>query len=379
MAVGLGVVVVDNAFGSLYTALRQVKFVSLTQFVHSAIFAALGIGLVLAWSAQTAAVVIAFVAASCATVAMSAVRWRRLWAAVPVAETALPSRSLWAKLAPFAFWLWVTNWLSNAFCMVDRFMIVHYGGLPAAEALNLVGQYHTARIFPMLLVGVTEMLAVVITPHLSGDWDRGRRTEVSRRLCLILKGLSLGLVAASLAVLAIAPVLFDRVWQHRFAEGLAVLPWALVCAAWWGLAAVSYNFLWYAEKSRLIVAALAAGLAINVGMNVPLLPSLGLLGAALATAGARLAVLALVWWFAWRHGMRVDRGLILAAVLPMVVCLAPWPGLILLAVVVLGIVPHAEYFNADERETLAAAGKGLWTKLRGIAPRPAPIGREIVS
>jgi O-antigen/teichoic acid export membrane protein len=258
-------------------------------------------------------------------------------------------------------------------------MIVHYGGLPAGEALNLVGQYHTARIFPMLLVGVTEMLAAVITPHLSGDWDRGHRTEVSRRLCLILKGLSLGLAAASLAVLAIAPALFDRVWQHRFAEGLAVLPWALVCAAWWGLAAVSYNYLWYAEKSRLIVVALAAGLAINVGMNVPLLPSLGLLGAALATAGARLAVLGLVWWFAWRNGMRVDRGLVLAAVLPMVICLAPWPGLVLLAVVVLGLVPHLEYFNADERKTLAAAGKELWTKLRGISARPAPIGREILS
>jgi O-antigen/teichoic acid export membrane protein len=375
MAAGLGVVIVDNAFGSLYTALRQVRFVSLTQFVNSAIFAVIGIGLVLAWSAETAAVVIAFVAASCTTAAMSALRWRRLWAAAPAVETALSGRSLWAKLAPFAFWLWITNWISNAFSLVDRVMIVHYAGLPAAEALNLVGQYHTARIFPMLLVGVTELLAAVITPHLSADWDRGRRAEVSRRLCLILKGLSLGLVAASLAVLLIAPVLFDHVWQHRFGEGLLVLPWALVCAAWTGLAAVSYNYLWYAEKSRLIVAALAAGLVLNVGMNVPLLSSLGLLGAALATAAARLAVLGLVWHFAWRHGMRVDRGLILAAVLPLVICLDPWFGLILLAVVVLGIVPHAEYFNADERKVLTTAGKELWLKLRRVAARPAPIAR----
>ncbi len=375
MAAGLGVVIVDNAFGSLYTALRQVKFVSLTQFVNSAIFAAFGIGLVLAWSAQTAAVVIAFVVASCATATISALRWRRLWATLPAVETALPSRSLWAKLAPFAFWLWITNWLSNAFSLVDRLMIVHYGGLPAAEALNLVGQYHTARIFPMLFVGVAELLAAVITPHLSADWDRGHRAEVSRRLCLILKGLSLGLVAASLAVLLIAPVLFHCVWQQRFADGLLVLPWALVCAVWTGLAAVSYNYLWYAEKSRFIVAALAAGLVLNVGMNLPLLSSLGLLGAALATAAARLAVLCLVWWFARRQGMHVDRGLVLAAVLPLVICLDPWSGLILLAVIALGIVPHAEYFNADERKVLTAGGKELWLNLRRFAARPAPIAR----
>ena len=139
------------------------------------------------------------------------------------------------------------------------------------------------------MVGVTEMLATVITPHLSADWDQGRRAEVSRRLCLILKGLSLGLVATALAVLVIAPLLFHGVWQERFADGLLVLPWALICAVWTGLAAVSYNYLWYAEKSRFIVAALAVGLVLNVSMTLPLLPGLGLLGAALATAAARLA------------------------------------------------------------------------------------------
>ncbi len=371
LAVGLGVVIFDNAFGSLYTALRQVRFVSFTQLVNSAVFAAAGVVLVLAWSARTDAVVIAFLAASCTSVTIAAVRWSRLWTAIPDAQTELPHRSLWARLAPFAFWLWVTNWLSNAFGLVDRFMLVHFAGLPNAEALHLVGQYHTARIFPLLMVGVTEMLAAVLTPHLSADWERGRRDEVSRRLVLILKILGLGLAAASLAVLAIAPVLFGTVWQHRFGEGLAVLPWALVCAAWWGLAAVSYNYLWYAEGSRLIAVALALGLVLNVALNVPLLPSLGLLGAALATAGARLAVLGLIWWFAWRRGMRVEGGLVLAALVPTVICLAPWPGLVFSVVLVLGIIPRVEYFSADEKQYLAEASRDLWRRLREIAARPA--------
>jgi len=376
LAIGLGVVIIDNAFASLYTALRQIRFVSLTQFVNSALFAALGVGLVLAWSAETASVVMAFAAASLCTATLSLVWWRCIWRTLPGAEAALPSRSLWTKLLPFAFWLWMTNWLSNAFNLVDRFMIVHYSGLTAGDALNLVGQYHTARIFPVLFVGVAEMMAAVITPHLSADWDRGHRAEVSRRLCLILKGASLGLVAASLAVLVIAPVLFNRVWQERFADGLLVLPWALVSAVWTGLALLSYNYLWYVEKSRFVCVALGAGLVLNVAMNLPLLHTLGLLGAVLSTAAARLAVLCLVWWFARRHGMLVDRGLVLAAVLPIAICLGPWPGLILLAVVVLGIVPKVEYFNADERAVLTAAGKETWLKVRRLFARPAPSTRN---
>ena len=323
IAVGLGVVILDNAFCSLYTALRQVRFVSLTQFVNSLVFAVLGVGLLLMWSAQTVSVVVAFAVASCCTMAMAMFRWSHIWRALPAAEAVLPGRSLWTRLAPFAFWLWVTNWLSNAFNLVDRFMIVHYSGLPAADALNLVGQYHTARIFPVLFVGVAELLAAVITPHLSADWDRGQRAEVSRRLGLILKVLSLGLVAASLAVLVIAPVLFDRVWQDRYADGLLVLPWALVCAVWTGLTVVSFNYLWYAEKSRLIGASLAVGLALNVAMIPPLLGSLGLLGAVLSTAAARLVILCLVWSFARWHGMQIDRGLVLAAALPIAICLGP--------------------------------------------------------
>jgi len=373
LAIGLGVVIVDNAFSSLYTALRQIRFVSLAQFVNSLLFAVLGVGLVLSWSAETASVLIAFGAASLGTATLSLVWWRHIWRTLPSAEAALPGRSLWTKLLPFAFWLWMTNWLSNAFNLVDRFMIVHSSGLPAADALNLVGQYHTARIFPVLFVGVAEMMAAVLTPHLGADWDRGRRAEVSRRLCLILKGASLGLVAASLAVLVIAPVLFDRVWQERFADGLLVLPWALICAAWTGLAVVSYNYLWYAEKSRFICIALGVGLALNVAMIPPLLHGLGLLGAVLATAAARFVVLGLVWGFARWHGMLIDRGLVLAALLPLALCLGPWAGLAVLAGVVVGITPSLPYFNRAERRILTGATKQAWLKLRRLAARPNPI------
>jgi polysaccharide transporter, PST family len=373
LAAGLGVVILDNTFVSLYTALRQIKFVSCTQFVNSMLFAGLGIGLVLFWKADAASVVLAYGGASCCTVAMSLAWSRRIWRALPATEAPLPNRALWANLLPFAFWLWMTNWLSNAFSLVDRFMIVHFSALPAAGAVELVGQYHTARIIPMLFVGVAELLAAMITPHLAADWEQGLRGAVSRRLCLILKLFSLTLVATSIAVLAFAPILFNRIWQERFAEGQAVLPLALVGSVWTGLAMISFNYVWYAEKSRFVCAALGVGLVLNVAMNVPLLLWLGLLGAVISTTAARLAVLGLVWWYSGRHGMRVDRGLVLAAMLPLVLCLGPWWALVPLAVVaVVEVATGGQYFTTGEREQMGASLERMRLALGETAARRWP-------
>jgi O-antigen/teichoic acid export membrane protein len=363
LAIGLGVVIVYNFLISLYTALRQVKLVSAIQFAGSVLFALVGVGLLLAWRTGPESVVIAFLAACLLASAVPLLWWGSIRPRPSPAAASLPNRSLWAKVLPFALSLWVTNWLSNLFSLADRFMIVHYGGLPPADALNMVGQYHTARIFPVLFVGVAELLAAVITPHLSSDWEAGRSARVSQRLGLILKGSGVGLVAASTLVLVVAPVLFNVVWQERYGDGLLVLPWALVCSVWTGLAVISCNYVWCAEKSRYVSLTLLAGLALNVAMNLFLLPCLGLLGAVLAAAAARLAALGLLWWFAWRLGMRVDRGLVIVAALPLLLCLGPWAAMIALVAVLLGLVPGAHCFNRWEKDRLADMARQAWLSL----------------
>jgi O-antigen/teichoic acid export membrane protein len=369
MAAGLGAVIAYNFLASLYTALRQIKIVSIMQFAQSILFAVLGVGLLLLGRVHAASVVIAFCAACLLCAAGSLVWLRTIWQALPQAGVALPHRALWARLLPFAILLWVTNCLSNLFGIADRFMILHISGLPPEGALSMVGQYHTARIFPVLLVGVAELVASVVTPHLSADWEAGHRGKVSQRLRLIVKTVGLGLTAAAILVLLGAPVLFNTVWQHRYVDGLRVLPWAMVFTAWAGLAAVSYNYFWCAEKSRFVIFTLLFGLALNTTLNLLLLPRLGLLGAALATALAQLGALGLLWWFACRLGMTIDRGLLIVAALPLALALGPWVAMTLVVAVLLEFLPGLRCFDAYEKQRLADTARQSWLRLKRLAGR----------
>src|SRR5690606_36656308 len=96
-------------------------------------------------------------------------------------------REFWTKLLRFAFFVWVTNLLTHLFAIVDRYMIVHCAGLTPSEALEQVGHYHSSRIIPLLMVSVADLLSGLVMPHLSHDWEAGRRENVSKRLNLTIK------------------------------------------------------------------------------------------------------------------------------------------------------------------------------------------------
>ena len=217
--------------------------------------------------------------------------------------------------------------------VVDRYMIVHFSQMPGRSAIDLVGNYHASRVVPMLLVSIAAMLGAMITPHLSHDWEAGRREQVAARLRLFIKLFGFALFAAAVAVLAAAPLLFGVALRGKFPGGQAVLPWTLVYCTWFGLSLILQDYLLCAEKARLASVSLACGLALNVRLNLVLLPRLGLEGAVLATAAANALSLVLVCLFNRRLGFRLDDGAKLAFVLPMLVCLGVWVSLIALALV----------------------------------------------
>ncbi|HVC94469.1 MAG TPA: polysaccharide biosynthesis C-terminal domain-containing protein, partial [Pirellulales bacterium] len=271
---------------------------------------------------------------------------------VPSTSCHVPHRDFWGKLLPFAAWVWISNALANLFGLADRYLIVHHSGLPESAALTLIGEYHSSRFVPLLFLGIAEMLAALIMPHLSHDWEAGCREQVARRLNLILKLFALALTFASVVVLLVSPWLFGVALAGKFAGGLAVLPWTLAFCVWGSLSVVATNYLWCAEKVRLAGAALAVGLAVNVGLNLWLLPQFGLLGVVLATAAANLVVLVLVYAAAQANGLRIDLGVWLISLLPAAVPLGPWVVLAVLASVALLAATGERLFDAQEKRDL---------------------------
>lgn len=353
LAVCLLAVIANNFVTELFTALRQQRLSSGVQFLHSAVFALLGIVFLLGWKLQTASIVLAYAAACCVSFVVSLVWIAKAWQATPADLAAVPQRSFWGKLAPFAASVWFTNWLTSLFSIVDRYMIVHFSEMQASQALAEVGQYHSSRLVPLLLVMVAAMLSAIVIPHLSHDWELGQRNTVTRRLNLILKVVALTFSAIAVVVLVGSPLAFDVLFHGKFSGGLAVLPWTLVYCIWTSLALLARNYLWCAEKAWIGSLAYLAGIAVNIVLNLVLLPRFGLVGAVWSTAAGNLVALTLILCLDRWQGMRVDRGTWLAMAVPAIVALGPRGAAAALCAVTLAVFRTNWFFSAEERALLA--------------------------
>lgn len=354
----LATVIAYNFLVELFTALRNIRLVSIMQLVNSVTFAALGVGLLLGWQCSAASVVLAY-GGSCLIAAAWAgcivARTLRTRVAQPACARHLkpaPLTAMLAKVVPFAGWVLLASVLTNLFGVVDRYMIVHFSNTSAGEALDMVGNYHSSRVVPLLLVSIASMLGTMIVPHLSHDWEAGRRDLVQARLRLFLKLFGFALYAAVVAVLLASPLLFQIAFRGKFPGGETVLPWTLVYCTWFGLSMVAQNYLLCAEKARMASIALAGGLVLSVLLNLELLPRLGLQGAVLSTSAANALSLGLICIFNRQQGFHLDDGVKLVFVLPMLVCLGPWVALFALIAVPIAALGTDRLLTSDEKQQI---------------------------
>lgn len=351
----LGVVILHHFLEAVFAGLRMFRVVSAMHFVQSTAFAAVSLGLVAFWRPATASVVVGYAVACALSIAGVLV-----WVALRVERgadhgEAVAHRDFWPPLMRFAVWVWVTNLLTNVFGVVDRYMIIHFGGFSPEEALVQVGNYHTSAIVPVLLVSVANLLVGALTPHLSHDWEAGRRAAVSGRMNLVLKLFALGMLAVGAVLLLACPTLFRLAFDDKYEAGVAVMPWTLANCVWFSLLLVAQQYVWCAEKSHRAAWPLAIGLAANVALNFALLPPLGLKGAVIATAAATLLALLTQLEVNRRVGMHVHRGSVLVAFAPALLGFGPLVAS-MGVVTLLGLaVARGWVLNADERAQILAA------------------------
>lgn len=368
----LGCVILVNTLTSLLAGLRLYRAVSSVNFVQSVLFAVVSLAIMWQW-ASVGAVLIGY-GVSALVASVLAVYW--LWPALhdddsltTRVEEPLAHREFWVKLLRFAFFVWVTNLLSNLFACVDRYMLVHHAGFSQEEALIQVGHYHSSRVIPLLLVSVADLLSGMVVPHLSHDWELGRRERVADRLNLMLKLTAIGMMGVGTCVLIAAPWLFHVVLKGKYDGGLAVLPWTIVGCLWFGLIAISQGYLWCAERTKLATLPWAFGLAVTVGLNLVLLPRLGLEGAVLTSAIASGSTIALVLWLSSQVGMRIDVGTMVALTAPVSLGFGPWASAATLATISVAAIGTNLIVGVDERGELTRVAHESWTKVAAIIAR----------
>ncbi len=193
----------------------------------------------------------------------------------------------------------------------------------------------------------------MITPHLSHDWEAGRRDLVVARLRLFMKLFGFALFATATAVLLFSPLLFSVGFHGKYPEGQAVLPWILVYCTWFGLSLILQTYLLCTEKARLASVSLALGLALNIPLNLLLLPRLGLLGAVLSATAANALLLWSVCRFNHRFGFRFDTGVTVVLMLPILLCCGVWVAILAMIITAAAAVWGRRLLSADEKHVLA--------------------------
>lgn len=319
----------------LAAAFRQVQSVSHMQFVQSFAFAIVGLVLVSIYRSWWV-LLPSFAIAHCIALVPGCWKLRHSHSAEFLPRTSgEPAPGIWRRIAPYAAALWLVNLLSNMFELSDRYMLLHLVSSNELIGQAAVGQYHCARILPNLLTSLSLMLGGVLLPYLSADWEAGRREMIAARIRRIVQSVCIGFLALSIAAMVTAPLLFQFVFEGRYALAQSVLPLALLQATWVGLFLVAEPYLLCAEKGRQLAAVLLVGLAVNLGFNWFFIQWFGLHGTIAATATANFLALMLLFWQLGRSGCGMGMGTTLLVVAPLSLVAGPSAATVALVVIVL--------------------------------------------
>ncbi|KAA1259508.1 MurJ-like flippase [Rubripirellula obstinata] len=336
-SVGVGVVaiVVFNFIYQLVSSLRQVRVASMMQFVQSIAFTVIAV-IWLGVGGGLVGLVYGFIAATILSMVPGLISLASGWKGLPISEEPFAPPAMWQRLLPYAAAIWAMNLLTNTFTLSDRYMILHM--MPGSEEVTqaAVGQYHSGRIIPMLLVSLATMVSGVLMPYLTADWEAGKTQEVREKLRRILFAMSAFFTAGAAVSLLLAPWFFENALQDRYSAGLAMMPMTFVFCIWISLGNIGQDYLWVAEKGKWVAVAIGVGFALNIAMNYALLPIWGLHGAVVATLVSNGVVLLGLWVAMNRFGYPLDQSTIVATLLPATLLMGPWVTLVCVAMVCAG-------------------------------------------
>ncbi len=201
--------------------------------------------------------------------------------------TRLPSRLAATTLLGFSMPLVPANVAALVIGLSDRFF------LERMASLSDVGVYAVAD-------KMATVLQVLLVSSFANAWhqfvfthqdDPGLKTTYAktfRGFCLVFIVTAVGFCFAMPELLGIATT-------EDFAVGYRVVPLLCIAPFVQGWVLFSYDGLHLANQTRKIPVILMSGMGMNLGLNWLLIPELGMMGAALATA------LSMGWILVWAH------------------------------------------------------------------------------
>ncbi len=377
IALALCLLIVFNSTTELLSGLLKPRLVSAMHTCNSIVFtisSLTGVMLFNDWRVLVAAFAIGAGAGM-----IPAIPALRNWGEIE--STSQPQMSLvamWKRVLPFAMSIWCMNLLVNLFDVVDRYMLLHLATETAEQGRALVGQFHSGRILPTLLSSLTLMLNGLLLPYLASEWEAGNQSKVADFQRITLKCAALFFMLLSVGSLAVAPVLFEHVLDGKYADGLSIMPQAMLHCCFTALACLMQNYFWCAERGKTVGLIILVGLIMNLILNAWWVPHLGLHGAMTATSlsGAAMLILTLVEMH--RSGVELRMRCIWFTLLPISLLFGNVPSAMVLSMVFV-LIGRTDWLLTNEEKS--AVDKAAIPKLKQLGFSiqtlwsPTPTGR----
>jgi O-antigen/teichoic acid export membrane protein len=187
------------------------------------------------------------------------------------------------------------DWLIQ---VADRYIIKQYA------SLETVGVYNLGYILVGFVIALANVVATVIYPYYSSSQNRGQAMKFFN---IAVKYILMLVLPALVGLFVMRSALITLISGPQYMESANIIPWLIVFPLFGALNILLYQTLMLHGRTKFIgIAYIAAGL-LNIALNLWLVPSIGMRGAAISTTVCYL-LLFLSMGFAARKYIDMDWG-----------------------------------------------------------------------
>jgi len=176
-------------------------------------------------------------------------------------------------LVPAVALYWVVN-------SSDRYVIVHFLGLSEAGVYSAA--YRLAQVMKLMI----QPISFVLLPLVARMWEKGQEQRVRTYMAKSLEYFVLIALPMATGLIAVGPMALRLLGTREFTVNTGLISLLVLGQLFVGLYQI-YVYVIYLKEKTWVQPVLFLGLAaFNLGLNVWLVPSIGMLGAAVTTFGA---------------------------------------------------------------------------------------------
>jgi len=207
-----------------------------------------------------------------------------------------------APLIPNSLIRWITD-------SSDRYMVGLFLGI------NAVGIYSASYTIGNLVQFLVTPLQLILFPELSKIYDEYRYDEVKLYLNYSMKYFLLIAIPAVVGLTVLSLPILKILTDTEFVSGSPVIPIIALAGLMGGIFQILINITHLVKKTRFNLVIHIAAATINILLNIFLVPSLGIVGAALATLASYVLMVIAVFYVSSKYiSIDIPWGVVLKSV-----------------------------------------------------------------